>query len=204
MVVMNNPMLQKENYSSKNLWGKVNLLTKPQIETILKGLTWSIVNITDAVIIGGIAVVNYSTGERMLTPDLDFMVDDIDLVKVKLSNDNIVYDDLYTGIEKSLGITANQLNTDFLSSNVGNIQLNELIIEEPRVTRIGGYQVKIISPELLAIMKFIIGRDRDFSDGMALLSSGNCDRERFKSYLNILKDDLQDYESLFEYQAFIK
>ena len=201
---MDNPFLLKENFSSANLFQKVNLLTQEQITTLEKGLTWTINNIPDAIMIGGIAVVNYSTGERMLTPDLDFMVDDIDIVKEKLSNDNIVYDDLYTGIEKSLGITVYEFNTDYLNSKIGNIQLNELIIEEPQLTRIGGYQVKIIKPELLAIMKLIIGRDRDFSDGMVLLSSGNCDIEKYKSYLNYLKGSLQDYKSLCDYQAFIK
>ena len=199
-----NRLLLKENHSSANLWEKIQLLTDQQILTIAEGLEWTTGNLKDAVIIGGTAVVHYVNNERELTPDLDFMVDDIDIVKDKLSNDNIVYDNLYTGIEKSLGITANQLNTDFLCNNVGNIQLNKLILEEPQVTRIGGYQVNIIKPELLAIMKLIIGRDKDFSDGMALLSSGNCDRDKYKTYLMQLKTNLQDFESIWSYNELIK
>ena len=201
---MENPFLLQENFSSTNLFQKVNLLTQEQITTLQKGLTWTIKNIPDAILIGGTSTVNYVVNDRKLTPDLDFMVDDIDIVKDKLSNGNIVYDDLYTGIEKSLGITVYEFNTDYLNSKIGNIQLNELIIEEPQLTRIGGYQVKIINPELLAIMKLIIGRDKDFSDGMALLSSGNCDRDKYKTYLMQLKTNLQDFDSIWSYNELIK
>ncbi len=202
LVKMKNILL-KENYASRNLWGKMNLLTEQQVIEISKGLKWTDENLPGAVLVGGTAVVHYISGDRALTPDLDFMVTDIDSVKAELSNNHIEFKDLHTGGEYSLGITVPGFNADYLSSSAGNEILNELILKTPDITIIGGYDVKIIRPELLAIMKLELGRDQDINDGFALLASGKCDLESYKSYVSALKESLKDYEAVVGYQALI-
>lgn len=193
-----------ENYSSKNLWEKVNILTEEQINSFTTGLEWTMNNFKNAVLIGGGATVHYISSARDLTPDLDFLVNDIDLVRTRLSRDNIKYDRLYIGKEKSLGLVVDQFNIDYLDSNVGNIRLNELIMETSNVANVGGFQVKIINPELLAIMKFELGRDKDISDAFMLLSSGKIDINKYKKYATDLKTVLLDYESIIAYKTLIK
>ena len=197
-------LLLKENYDSHNLWEKIQLLKGQQIDTISKGLIWTVANLPDAVLIGGTATVHYITGTRVLTPDLDFLTDNINSVKAKLNNDNIKFHDLNPGIEKPIGIVADVLNCDFIDCNVGNAMLNKLIAEEPNVAIIGSYEVKIINPELLSIMKLELGRTRDMDDAFALLQSGKCNKEKYISYLNLLKDHLRDYDSIASYQELIK
>lgn len=196
-------MLLKENYSSQNLFEKVNLLTEEQINAISKGLEWTVNNLPSAVLVGGTATVHYITGARDLTPDLDFMVHDIGNVKTKLSFSDIPFKELHAGYEYSLGITVDSFNTDYLDSGVGNTQLNKLILQNPVKGMVGGREVNIISPELLAIMKLNLGREKDINDGFALLSSGKVNREKFKSYLYQLKDSLQDYEAIEMYKNMI-
>lgn len=196
-------LLIKENYSSQNLFEKVNLLTEEQIRAISKGLKWTVNNLPSAVLVGGTATIHYITGARDLTPDLDFMVRDINSVKTKLSFENIPFRDLDAGYEYALGITVDQFNTDYLDSQVGNVTLNNLILQTPNKGMVGGYEVQIINPELLAIMKLNLGRERDVNDGFALLSSGKVNREKFKTYLYQLKGSLEDYESIEMYKNLI-
>lgn len=197
-------LLLKENYTSANLFEKINILTEEQMIGISTGLDWTIDNIPNAVLVGGTAVVHYITGARDLTPDLDFMVDDIDGVKIKLSQENIRYGDLNPGVSRPLGITVDSFNTDYLDSEIGNVNLNKLAIRTATTATIGSRQVRVINPELLIIMKMEVGRDKDFQDGIALLSSGKVDKNKYLEYLNILKNSLQDYESMFSYKDFIQ
>ncbi len=196
-------LLVKENYSSQNLFEKIRLLTKEQIKAISRGLEWTMNKLPGAVLIGGTATVHYIAGERELTPDLDFMVHDIDSVKTKLSFENISFRDLNAGSQYSLGITVDDFNTDYLDGNVGNVSLNNLILQTPMKGLLGGHEVRIINPELLAIMKLDLGRNTDVNDGFALLSSGKLERERFNTCLSQLRDSLQDYESIKMYQNLI-
>lgn len=196
---MKNPFLLKENFISENLWQKVNLLNQQEITTLEKGLEWTIKNIPDAVLIGGTATVNYISGDRELTPDFDFMVKDMSTVKDLLNDDGIKYDPLTIGIGDSLGIVVKTFNCDYLDVSVGNVKMNNLILETYNKVKIGGYEVQIIKPELLAIMKFETGRDRDLEDAFALLQSGHCTRENYISYLTVLKDSLHEYDSIHSY-----
>ena len=200
---MKNSLYIQENYCSRNLWEKVNLLTEEQIGNIKRGLEWTVNNFPNAVLIGGTATVHYITSARDLTPDLDFLVNDIGLVRTRLSRDSISFERLYVGGEKSLGLVVEEFNTDYLDANVGNVKLNRLILTTPNTGNIGGYQVKIINPELLAIMKFELGRDRDINDAFLLLSSGKINIDNYKKYANELKGTLQDYESIIAYKTLI-
>ena len=197
-------LLIKENYSSLNLWKKINLLSEDQIKIIAKGLRWTVENVQSAVLVGGTAVVHYLTNNRKLTPDLDFLVDDVSIVKEFLYDENKKYKPLNTGTGYNLGIVVNELNCDYLDVNVGNVKMNKLILETHNSVTIGGYKIRIINPELLTVMKLEIGRDRDLEDALSLLSSGVCDKNEYISYANHLKNTLQDYDSIINYQDLIK
>ena len=56
---------------------------------------------------------------------------------------------------------------------------------------------------LLAIMKLNLGRERDLNDGFALLDSGKCDTGRFTAYMTELKNALEDYDSIAQYEKLI-
>lgn len=193
-----------EEFTSSNLYKKINSLNEEQVNSIEKGLVWTTQNVPNAVLVGGTAVVNYISGSRDLTPDLDFMVNDVDSVKSKLNFNNINYKELNPGYSEPIGITVDILNTDYLDSNIGNSKLNNLILSTPNTITIGGYSVKIVNPELLAIMKLEVGRDKDVNDAFKLLSSGKVSREKYLKYLYELKNSLSDYESILNYKNFIE
>lgn len=196
-------MLIKETYTSHNLWEKMNILSEQQLAGIAQGLDWTVHNLPSAVLVGGTAVVHYITGARDLTPDLDFLVRDIERVKMKLSNDDIQYGALNPGYGSPIGITADVLNTDYLDAEEVNPRLNELILQTPISGSVGGRTVNIINPELLAIQKIDLAREKDVNDGFKLLSSGKVNRERYVQYIKELRSSLNDYESLISYKNFI-
>lgn len=198
-----NKLLIKENFTSVNLFEKINLLTEAQLRDIEIGLEWTVNNLPNAVLVGGTATIHYISGARDLTPDLDYMVGDIESVKSKLSYDDIRFTDLNPGFESPLGITVDEFNTDYLDSNALNRELNNLILRTAITGKVGGYDVKIINPELLAIMKFDVGREKDLNDALTLLSSGKVNKEMYLKYLNMLKPTLSDYESMYAYKNFI-
>ncbi len=192
----------KENYSSLNLFNKISLLTEQQIQQISNGMEWTVNNYPNAVVVGGTALVHYLKNSRDLTPDIDFMVDDIELLKEKLENDNIEYSPLRS-TNQIIGTTVDVFNTDYLDSSTINPTLNKIILSTAVRTQIGGYEVRIISPELLAIMKLELGRDKDIKDGFALIQSGLLSRNTYLKYLTSLKNSLQDYESIKSYSEMI-
>jgi len=194
--------LLKENFDSINLYGKLSLLTESQTKQIFQGIEWVSKNYKDAVIIGGTAIVYYLNGGRNLTPDIDFLIEDISDLKLKLESDNIPYKSIL-GSAGSIGITVENFNTDFLSVNSGNKYVNKLILKTAKMANVGGYQIKIAIPELLAIMKFELGRDKDTDDGFALLTSGKLNKDTYIEIVTGLKNYLEEYESLLSYAELI-
>jgi hypothetical protein len=189
--------LLKENFESDNLYDKLSLLTEVEVKRIVGGLDWVTQNL-DAVLVGGTAVVHYLKGGRDLTPDIDFMVSDINKVKEKLDNDGIPY----TLLKNNMGISIDQFNTDILDykyANDNNKVLNTLILKTPKLVKINDKVIKSINPYLLAILKFELGRTKDLNDALALMNSGLLNKEQYLKYVNALKNSLNDYESLVGY-----
>ena len=196
--------LIKENFDSLNLFNELKLLTETQINAIANGINWTIQNYSNAVLIGGSAVVYYLNKKRPLTPDIDFLVEDIELLKSKLDDVDILYRANRSGNIGLLGISVEEFNADYLDSNVGNVNLNKLILKTFRNSKINNVNVRIINPELLAIMKIELGREKDMQDGFALFQSGLLNKESYLKYINILKNNLNDYESLLSYAEMLK
>ena len=194
--------LLKEGFGSANLFEKISLLTEAQISEILNGIDWTVKNYDGAVIIGGTAVVYYLKQSRDLTPDIDFLVEDIDDLKEKLSSDNVHYSQI-RGDKGSIGITVEDFNTDYLDIDSGNVFINKLILKTYRNVKVGGYTVKMIIPELLAIMKIELGRNKDVDDGLALITSKVLNKEVYFKLVEGLKNHLSDYESLKSYGGII-
>jgi hypothetical protein len=195
--------LIKEHYDSINLFEKLSILNESEIASISTGLDWTTINEPSAVLIGGTALIHYLSKSRDLTPDIDYMVDEISKVKAKLENDDILFKSLRAGNIGLLGITVDEFNTDYLDSNVGNVLLNKLILKDYIYAKISNYDIRIITPELLAIMKIELGRDKDVNDGFALIQSGKLDKTKYLKYLNYLKNSLKDYESLLSYSEML-
>lgn len=192
-------ILLKEGFDSSNLFKKMSLLTESQVNQILKGLDWTSKNYSNAVIVGGTALIHYLKKSRNLTPDLDFLVEDISDVKAKLDEDGFKYSDLI-GVKGNMGITVNAFNTDYLDAKTsGNQAINKLVLKTAKRVNIGGYSVKIVIPELLAIMKIELSRDKDVSDGLALISSKILNKDVYLMAVNGLKNYISDYESLLSY-----
>jgi len=191
--------LIKENYTSNNLYVEIGKLNENEIREISKGIKWTLNNYPTAVLIGGTALVSYLSGGRDLTPDIDFMINDVTKLKNLLDDQDILYKPLRDNNNNIIGINVDEFNVDFLDANSNNLALNKLILSTYRQTIIGGGLVKIINPELLTIMKLELGRDKDIKDGFALIQSGVLNKENYLKYLKMLKNTLFDYESLVSY-----
>lgn len=196
-------LLNEELFTSKNLCEKICLLEISTIENMSIGMDWVHQNNINLALVGGTAVVNYLKSGRDLTPDVDYLVDNINDVKKKLNTDNIKFSDLKSHNGGTLGITVPKFNIDFLDSNVGNKLLNKMILMTKTKTNIGGVSVPIIIPELLTILKLDLGRTKDINDGFALLMSGKVKKNDYIKLVNGLKNSLSDYESLIGYADMI-
>lgn len=134
------------------------------------------------VIIGGIAVANY-THDRPLTPDVDFMTGNIAALKSILQQENIPFSPLASNGDFG-GIFVPSLDADFLDAREGNVGLNRYILQTAKTARIGGANFPIIDPGVLTIMKFIIGRDKDQNDAFKLLPT--VPKAELKAHLKAL------------------
>ena len=118
-------------------------------------------------IIGGIAVANY-VSDRPLTPDVDFLTSDLHQLKIILGSQNMKFQPLASSGDFG-GVYVPDLDADFLDANEGNSRLNHYVLQTATKAQIGGMSFPIINPEVLTIMKFIIGRDKDQTDAFKLL-----------------------------------
>jgi len=197
---MKKPM--REDYNSPNLFNKLSLLTERQVSEIIDGIHWVSQNAHAAVIIGGVAIAHYLNNSRDLTPDIDFMVADMEDLKGNLNNANLPFKPIVSG-NGTIGITVGKFNTDFLDSHSGNQFLNKLILETSVTTKMAGCNVKIITPELLAIMKIELGRIKDTDDGLSLISSGILNKAAYMKLVTDSRKHLDEYSFLLSYGALL-
>lgn len=201
---MKKNVLLKENFTSNNLFEKFNLLSEEEVNRITLGIDWINKRIPNSIIIGGTALIHYLPSSRDLTPDLDIMVLNLDFSKNALIKDNIEFRTITSGNNPNLGITVPKFNTDLLDSSTGNVSINNLILKNYTTGMLNNRQVKFVIPELLTIMKIEIGREKDTNDAFALLSSNVLNKATYLKFVNILKNNLNEYESLISYAEMIK
>ncbi len=189
----------KEGFASKHLYEKISILETSTIKNIERGMQWVHNFIDDAVLIGGTSVVNYLKEGRDLTPDVDFLVKDISNLENKLNTAKLRFSFLRDSNGRNIGITVPEFNIDFLDAKAGNTSLHQLILKTFNLIMIGGTNLKICNPELLVIMKFEVGREKDLNDGFKILKAGVINKLTYLNYVNLLKNDLMEYESIKTY-----
>jgi predicted nucleotidyltransferase len=181
---LSNPAL----FESKSLFKEMAILNPNAINKTQKAMQFIHDNHIEGVIIGGIAVSHY-TEDRPLTPDVDFLTNNIHQIEQTLKANGIEYHPLASTGDFG-GVNAETFDIDFLDANVGMSTLNNYIINHHTTTTIGGVQMPIINKELLTIMKFVIGRNKDTDDAFKLLAK--CNIATLKTHLQKLKGIIED------------
>ena len=151
------------------------------------------------VLVGGMAVAHYVS--RAITPDVDFMCPNIQMVEQALSQDGFTHSPLILPRElESGGISCHELDADFLDVSVGNPGLNRYVLQTATSAMIGGYNIPIIDPAVLTIIKFANGREKDLDDAFKL--SKVIDKASLKSHLKAVKRFLHedmDAQTIWQY-----
>ena len=191
-----------KGFDSANLFREMSTLAPSIVNKLQMGLQWIKTHNISAVIIGGAAVAHYVQGARPLTPDVDFMTMNMADVQAKLRQDGIQFAPL-AEIGAFTGIQVPQFDADFLDGTSGTPLIIRYIFQTARNERIGGATFPIISPELLAIVKFNIGRDKDDKDAFMLLQNGRLNKELYLKAVKDLRSELQDAQSVKMYSQMI-
>jgi hypothetical protein len=201
MIDLTNPRL----FGSQTLFKEMAVMNPNTIEKATKAMQFIHDNKIHGAIIGGVAVSNY-TEDRPLTPDIDFMTSDLELVKKILDEKNIPYRPL--ALTGSFGIAVPSMDLDFLDASNGNeneVAMNSYIIQTAKNETIGGQQFPMIDPAVLTIQKFTIGREKDTKDAFKLLPI--VSKEEIKKHLKKLKpfidpDELSSIWTMAKSMAF--
>jgi predicted nucleotidyltransferase len=191
-------------YDSERLFTEVQNIQPELINKLERGLQWIKDNNIHCVVVGGTAVVQYVSGARDLTPDIDFLVADFANLVNASKRDELTTSPIALMVDPAEGITIEEFDMDFMDAKTGNVKFHQYIIQTARQARIGGATLNIISPEVLAIMKFNLGRDKDDSDAFLLLQSGKMTQEAYLKAISDLSGSLRDEESLKLYAQMIK
>ena len=176
-------MIVESMFDSPYLFKEMAILNPSSISKIGKAVEFMRENKISAVVIGGMAVSHY-VADRALTPDIDFLINDISHLKEFLTSKGIRYQALASDGAYE-GIQIPDLDADFLDAQAGNVQLNQYVMKTAQTAKISGSQVEIISPSVLCIMKFCIGRQKDMNDAFKLLKV--VDKAQLKADLMALK-----------------
>jgi predicted nucleotidyltransferase len=172
-----NYFLDKRSFSSKNLFNEINRLAHPQIRQLMEGLQWMTENFPRSVLIGGAATVHYLDGGRELTPDFDFLTSEFALLQGKAVRENLEFHPLINSMNRQIGLVLTKFNIDFLDAEAENIPLHDLVLKSFQKILVGGFQIKIVNPELLTIMKLELGREKDLEDAFLLIKSNKLKKD---------------------------
>lgn len=185
-------------FDSPSLFKEMAVLNPNAISKTQNAMQFIHNNNIPGVIIGGIAVSNY-TVDRALTPDVDFLTPNIEGLKNLLRQQNMPFQPLASTGEFG-GIYVPQLDADFLNANEGNAALNHYILKTATTAKIGGVAFPIINSAVLTIMKFIIGRDKDQTDAFKLLPKISKDelKVHLKALSRYLPEDM-DAKTIWSY-----
>ena len=176
-------LLEASGYDSLNLHKQVGLLTEAEQRLLQAALQFVVRNKLPVVVIGGVAVVSYISSARDLTPDVDFLTDDLNTIKASLDQNGMQYRPLASFMVNGVqvgGIQVPDINADFLFANAG---INRYIMKSAELRRFGGVQLPFATAEVLAIQKFVTARARDSDDAFLLLQSGRLDQKKFLTHV---------------------
>ncbi len=176
-------------FDSKTLFREMALLRKNAVDKATQAFQFIYDNGIQGVLIGGMAVSHW-TVDRELTPDVDFMTDDMAKLLTILDGKNMVHQPLASVRGDFEGIVVPELDADFIDADKGNVEFNHYIMNTARPARIGGLTFKVVDPAVQTIMKFDLGRAKDMEDAFKLLQSGNVKKEDLKRHLKALKNYL--------------
>ena len=169
------------------------------------GLNWLNSQNIDAVLVGGASVIHYLTIFRQFTPDFDFLVEDIENIIKLLIAQSIRYSTLIAANGKDIiGVTIKPFNLDLLDSEKWNPTLNKFAMLNSLKAKVAGIHLPIISPEILCIMKFELGRGKDDKDAFDLLQYGRLNKELYLDAINNLKPSLKTFNDLVTYSNLIQ
>lgn len=191
-------------YDSERLFNEIQTIQPELLNKLELGLQWIKDNNIHCVVVGGTAVVHYVEGARDLTPDIDFLVANYASLLNAAKRDNLTISPIALMVDPVNGITIQEFDMDFMDSQTGNVKFHKYLIQTARKARIGGATLNIASPEVLAIMKFSLGRDKDDSDAFLLLQSGKINKEDYLKSISDLSGTLKDEDSLKMYAQMIK
>ena len=185
-------------FESISLFNEMAVLNPNAIQKTQQAMQFINDNAIPGVIIGGMAVAHY-IADRALTPDVDFLTNQIEYVKKKLQENDIPFQPLASTGEFG-GIYVPQLDMDFLDASIGNAKLNHYAINTGVKATIGGISFPMIDPAVLTIMKFSIGRDKDQTDAFNLLKivSKPALKVHLKALAPYLNQDL-DAKTIWSY-----
>ncbi len=181
---------------------KLRPFEKKQIFT---GLEWLSNNglLKNLVMIGGCAIATYCPG-RELTPDFDLVASDFDLARiiVQLENDDLEYKPLMTN--SLIGYQIPIYNVDVIKPGDGNDLIN-YAFKYCHSVELNSIKVKVIIPELLLIIKLLLGREKDLNDAFRLVESKAVDNDKYNQLLDLLFNDSlnSDYELLKSYSLLL-
>lgn len=164
------------------------------VQNFQSALQWVFENQIDAVIVGGLAVWHYAKPRK--AKDTDFLTANVGYIKQLLKSQNKYFQPL-AEIDGVSGIQVPEIDADFLDANSGNVKLNHYILRTAKEATIGGVNSKVISPELLAIYKYINFRQKDMQDAFTVLQSGKVSPVVFRKTVR----DLIKLGALSEEQA---
>jgi len=199
-------LFERSGFDSEHLYHEFMAIVEPAIrDKMIYGLLWLDENNIDAVLVGGAAVIHYLSANRSLTPDLDFLVRDLEKVKNLLESQNISYSPLIqSNGGDPIGITVGQFNLDLLDVNECNSRLNRYVMETSDKALVASVSLRIINPEALIILKFELGRDKDDDDAFALLKSGRLNKERYFKAIRDLRPCLKPSVDIISYGNLIR
>jgi len=193
-----------EIISSELLEDAISKLSLSSQKPILDGLTWFSKNglLKNLVMIGGCAVATYCP-ERALTPDFDLVANDLDRIIERLEKEDLEHKPLFT--HSLIGYQIPTYNVDIIKPSYGNDLIN-FAFKYCHIVELKSIKVRVIIPELLLIIKILLGREKDLNDAFRLVESKALSIEKYNQLLDLLFNDRlnPDYVLLKSYSSLIK
>jgi hypothetical protein len=165
-------LLNEYGYDSPGLYLEIVALSDTQVKRTQKGLTWVLGHgLQDKLVIVGGTAVAFHAAPRPLTPDLDFVCQNVTEVASLLAADGITPVTQLNPQHPPVGagIHAEPFDTDFMT--LTDPRLFPLVLSTSVPGRLGGGTFRFVSAPMLFAMKNMTGREKDLADAVKLLGT---------------------------------
>lgn len=175
-------LFTRDNFDSEMLYNELEQLDEGDRNKVLDAVLFMQKVNTRSVLIGSIALQHHIKIPRKITPDIDYICEDLAPVLAEALKSQLEVSPLMNGI-------GYQIKDTLLDILAADTIIHKYALRYSHEKKILGFTIPTVDAEMLFIMKHLLSREKDINDALLILKSRSMDAEKLEKIVNELFAD---------------